>query len=161
VNTQVLPRFRTGNSFPKSSIGDKSFAALTLLSKPQSRRNIRATSPAANFVGYVHVGSAKSGGRDQMRLLNLSSIAFLAIAVPGIAFAQPCPGVFIRDSQSYDNTGEADTLVKVDVIIPKGTRDTIVGYEIVEGRKYYRQYRAFLHDPADIRLKAGCKLGKY
>jgi hypothetical protein len=99
-----------------------------------------------------------------MKFVALSGMAFIAlqIAGPGPAFAKPCEGVFIRDSQSYDNRNQAGTLEKVDVIVPKGTRDTIVGYDIVDGRKWYVQYRAYLHDPADIRLvKPSCKLEKY
>lgn len=88
-------------------------------------------------------------------------VALSAALAPGIAYAQSCPGTFIRDSHSYDNRNDAGTLERVDVVIPKGTRDEIVGYTIVAGKKYYVQLRAFLHDPADIRLKAGCVLGKY
>jgi hypothetical protein len=84
-----------------------------------------------------------------------------AVLAPSLACAQSYPGTFIRDSQSYDNRNNTGTLDRVDVIIPKGTRDEIVGHTIVAGKKYYIQLRAFLHDPADIRLKAGCVLGKY
>jgi len=84
-----------------------------------------------------------------------------AFGVPSAAIAGDCPGVFIRDSQSYDNRNDTGSLERVDVIIPKGTRDTIVGYTIIGGKTFYVQLRAFLHDPSDIRLKAGCVLGKY
>ena len=46
-------------------------------------------------------------------------------------------------------------------IVPKGTRDTIVGYVMAGGKKYYVQYRAYYHDPADIQLSKGCVLQKY
>lgn len=96
------------------------------------------------------------------RVTRLMCLAVLSAALaPSIASAQSCPGTFIRDSQSYDNRNDTGTLDRVDVIIPKGTRDEIVGYTIVAGKKYYVQLRAFLHDPADIRLKPGCVLGKY
>jgi hypothetical protein len=87
-------------------------------------------------------------------------IAF-AISVLATTPAFACPGVFIRDSQSYDNRGPSGALEKVDSIVPKGTRDEIVGYDIVDGKTYYVQLRAYLHDPADIRLKPGCELEKY
>ena len=77
------------------------------------------------------------------------------------ASAEDCPGVFIRDLQSYDNRNNSNSLERIDVVVPKGTRDTIVGYVIVGGKKYYVQMRAYLHDPADIRLKPGCVLEKY
>jgi hypothetical protein len=88
----------------------------------------------------------------------------LCAALPGLvgaASALACPGVFIRDSQNFDNRGPTGALEKVDGIIPKGTRDEIVGFDVVEGRTFYVQLRAYLHDPADIRLKPGCKLEKY
>jgi hypothetical protein len=75
------------------------------------------------------------------------------------AFA--CPGVFIRDPQSYDDRDGSGTLQTVDVIVPKGTKDEIVGYTIVGGKKYDVQLRAYLHDPADIQLQKGCVLKKY
>jgi hypothetical protein len=98
-----------------------------------------------------------------MKLFALSGMAFIAceITFSAAALAGPCPGVFIRDSQSYDNRNAAGTLEKIDVVVPAGTRDDIVGYVVVEGREWFVQYRAYLHDPADIRLKAGCKLDKY
>ena len=82
-------------------------------------------------------------------------------ALVGVGSALACPGVFIRDSQNFDNRGATGALEKVDGIIPKGTRDEIVGYDVVNGRTFYVQLRAYLHDPADIRLKPGCKLEKY
>ena len=77
------------------------------------------------------------------------------------AFAQGCPGVFLRDSQSYDNRNDAGALERVDVVVPKGTHDLIVGFAVVGGKTFYVQYRAYLHDPRDIRLRAGCVLTKY
>lgn len=71
------------------------------------------------------------------------------------------PGTFIRNSQSYDNRGPTPGLQTINVVVPKGTQDTIVGYAVVDGRKFYIQYRAYLHDPADIRLRPGCRLGPY
>jgi hypothetical protein len=92
-------------------------------------------------------------------LMLLTSLS--ASFAPDVALAQSCPGVFIRDSQSYDNRNDKGSLERVDVVVPNGTRDTIVGYTIVGGRKFYVQFRAFLHDPSDIRLDAGCVLGRY
>jgi len=80
-----------------------------------------------------------------------------AVASPALA----CPGVFIRDSQSYDDRDPSGALVKVNVIVPKGTKDEIVGYTIVGGKKYDVQLRAYLHDPADIQIQKGCVLQKY
>lgn len=86
------------------------------------------------------------------------SLAGLAV-VP--AQAKDCPGTFIRDSQNYDNRTDPNKIERLDSIVPKGTKDLIVGYVVVGGKKYYVQLRAYLHDPADIRLKAGCVLEKY
>ena len=77
------------------------------------------------------------------------------------AAAKDCQGTFIRDSQNYDNRTDPNKIEQVDGVIPKGTRDTIVGFMIVSGKKYYVQIRAFLHEPADIRIAPGCKLEKY
>lgn len=88
-------------------------------------------------------------------------VSLTACLMPTLANAQDCPGVFIRDSQSYDTGNSPNVVERRDVVIPKGTRDVIVGYVVVGGKKYYQQLRAFLHDPADVRLKAGCVLGKY
>ncbi len=75
--------------------------------------------------------------------------------------AAACPGTFIRDSQNYDNRSADGSLETIEGVVRKGTRDEIVGYAIVEGRKYYIQLHAYLHAPADIRLAPGCKLKPY
>ena len=93
------------------------------------------------------------------RVIILAALA--ACLMPTLAGAQECPGVFIRDSQSYDTGNDPNVVERRDVVIAKGTRDLIVGYVMVGGKKYYQQLRAFRHDPADVRLKAGCILGKY
>ena len=85
----------------------------------------------------------------------------VAVASLSPAFAQGCPGVFLRDSQSYDHRNDADALERVDVVVPKGTHDLIVGFAVVGGKTFYVQYRAYPHDPRDIRLRAGCVLTKY
>jgi hypothetical protein len=97
----------------------------------------------------------------EMRMLPRYLLTILVLIVPTSAWPQSCPGVFIRNSQSYDDRNTSGSLEKVDVVVPKGTRDTIVGYTIVAGRKFDVQLRAFLHDPRDIQLKPGCVLGKY
>jgi hypothetical protein len=98
----------------------------------------------------------------EVRLTTLIAILVaMAVAIPCAAFAQTCAGVFIRNSQSYDDGNTPQSVVTVPVIVPKGTRDTIVGYIILGGKKYYVQYRAYYHDPADIRLSKGCVLQKY
>ncbi|MFI4975053.1 MAG: hypothetical protein ACHP84_10985 [Caulobacterales bacterium] len=99
-------------------------------------------------------------GKRGLRVLAHLGLA-AAFMAPGVASAQTCKGVFIRDSQSYDNGDTPGTVVKMPVVVPKGTRDTIVGYVVIGGRKYYVQYRAYFHDPSDIRLTPGCVLGKY
>jgi hypothetical protein len=92
-----------------------------------------------------------------MRAAGFAFAIGLAAATPAFA----CPGLFLRDSQNYDNRDASGALETIDGFVPKGTRDEIVGYVIVEGRKYFVQLRAYLHDPADIRLKPGCTLQKY
>jgi len=77
------------------------------------------------------------------------------------AAAGPCKGVFLRDSQSYDYGDAPNTVENKNLVVPKGAKDTIVGYVIVAGKKYYVQYRAYFHDPADIKLAPGCVLSKY
>ena len=84
----------------------------------------------------------------------------LALFASSQAFAGAYPGVFVRDSPSYDNRNDTGALERVGVVVPKGTRDTIVGYTVIGGKTFYVQYRAYLHDPLDIRLKAGCVLEK-
>jgi hypothetical protein len=94
----------------------------------------------------------------------IRAVQALCAALPAIVLAgsaHACPGIFVHDSQNYDNRGATGALEKVDGIIPKGTRDEIVGYDLVNGRTFFVQLRAYLHDPADIRLKPGCKLEKY
>lgn len=92
----------------------------------------------------------------------IGALAALAAAIPGAALAQTCTGVFVRDSQSYNDGDAPGSVMKVaGSIIPKGTRDTIVGYVVAGGKKYYVQYRAYYHDPADIQLSKGCVLQKY
>jgi len=93
----------------------------------------------------------------------LGTLAALSAAVlaPSLASAQTCSGVFIRDSQSYDDGATPNTVENKNLVVPKGTRDTFVGYVIVAGKKYYVQYRAYFHDPADIQLAKGCVLTKY
>jgi hypothetical protein len=100
---------------------------------------------------------------DRMkRTISVIVLALLPTAFASMpAAAKDCPGLFIRDSQNYDNRGHPDEIERVDGVIPKGTRDTIVGFMIVGGKKYYVQIRAFLHEPADIRIQPGCKLEKY
>jgi len=66
--------------------------------------------------------------------------------------ASACPGVFIGDSQNYDNRSCDGHLETIEGRIAKGTRADIFGYVVVDGRKYYIQLRAYLHAPADIRL---------
>jgi hypothetical protein len=88
-------------------------------------------------------------------------IVALTAALPCAALANTCAGVFVRDSQSYDEGNTPGSVVKVPGVVPKGTRDTIVGYVILGGKKYYVQYRAYYHDPADIQLNKGCVLSKY
>jgi hypothetical protein len=95
--------------------------------------------------------------RPRLAQLLIFTLALCAMTAPAIA----CPGVFIRDSQNYDNRDGTGALETVDGNVPKGTADEIVGYDIVQGRKFYVQLRAYLHDPADIRLKPGCVLRKY
>lgn len=99
-------------------------------------------------------------GRFRQKFLAMTGLA-AAILIPASALAHTCSGIFVRDSQSYDNGNTPGSVVKVPVIVPKGTRDTVVGFVIVGGKKYYVQYRAYLHDPADIRLDKVCALGKY
>src|SRR5271168_4866594 len=92
----------------------------------------------------------------------VTSLAAIAtFAAPGAAIAQDCPGVFIRDSQSYDTHADPYSVERVNGVIPKGTRDTFVGYIVIGGKTFYVQLRAFLHNQADVRLEAGCVLGKY
>jgi hypothetical protein len=93
------------------------------------------------------------------RMIGLAVLA--ALAAPRAAIAQDCPGVFIRDSQSYDTHADPSSVERVNVVIPKGTRDTFVGYVVIGGKTFYVQLRAFLHNQADVRLDAGCVLGKY
>ena len=87
--------------------------------------------------------------------------AIAAASVATAASAQSCKGVFIRNSQSYDDGSAPGTLVNKNVVVPKGTSDSFVGYVIVAGKKYYVQYRAYFHDPADIKLAPGCVLTKW
>ncbi len=87
--------------------------------------------------------------------------ALTALSTPNAASAQTCSGTFLRDSQSYDDGPTPNTVENKNLVVPKGTRDTFVGYVIVAGKKYYVQYRAYFHDPADIRLKPGCVLTKW
>ena len=88
--------------------------------------------------------------------------ATAAASVATAASAQPsCKGVFIRNSQSYDEGDTPGTLVNKNVVVPKGTQDSFVGYVVVAGKKYYVQYRAYFHDPADIKLAPGCVLTKW
>ena len=75
--------------------------------------------------------------------------------------ALACEGVFLRDSQNYDNRSPDGHLETIEGVVPKGTRDDIIGYAIVDGQKYYIQLRAYLHKPSDIRLAPGCKLKPY
>lgn len=92
----------------------------------------------------------------------VAGLAMLSVLIgSSLALAGPCPGVFVRDSPSYDNRNDTGALERVGVVVPKGTRDTIVGYTVVGGKTFYVQYRAYLHDPSDIRLQAGCVLEKY
>ena len=101
------------------------------------------------------------GGNVGLKPL-VGALAALAAAIPGAALAQTCAGVFTRDSQSYNDGDAPGSVMKVaGSIVPKGTRDTIVGYLILGGKKYYVQYRAYYHDPADIQLSKGCVLQKY
>ena len=101
------------------------------------------------------------GGKVGLKPL-VGALAALAAAIPGAALAQTCTGVFTRDSQSYNDGDTPGSVVKVaGSVVPKGTRDTIVGYVIAGGKKYYVQYRAYYHDPADIQLSKGCVLQKY
>jgi hypothetical protein len=96
------------------------------------------------------------------RIRCIAGLATLAaLFASSQALAGACPGVFVWDSPSYDNRNERGELERVGVVVPKGTRDLIVGYTIVRGKTFYVQYRAYLHDPSDIRLKAGCVLEKY
>jgi|SRR5580693_7875895 hypothetical protein len=97
-----------------------------------------------------------------------SKFAFLAVAglsaamlVPAASSAQTCTGVFIRDSQSYDDGAAPNTVENKNLVVPKGTKDTFVGYVVIAGKTYYVQYRAYFHDPADIQLAKGCVLTKY
>jgi hypothetical protein len=87
--------------------------------------------------------------------------AMAAASGASAASAQSCKGVFVRNSQSYDEGQVAGTLVNKNVVVPKGTQDSFVGYVIVAGKKYYVQYRAYFHDPADIKLAPGCALTKW
>ena len=87
--------------------------------------------------------------------------ATAAASVATVASAQSCKGVFVRNSQSYDDGQAPGTLVNKNVVAPKGTQDSFVGYVIVAGKKYYVQYRAYFHDPADIKLAPGCVLTKW
>lgn len=97
-----------------------------------------------------------------VRNLFVAACAALAAAsVASAASAQSCKGVFIRNSQSYDEGDTPGTLVNKNVVVPKGTQDSFVGYVIVAGKKYYVQYRAYFHDPADIKLAPGCVLTKW
>ncbi len=89
----------------------------------------------------------------------LAMLSALIASSPALAGA--CPGIFVRDSPSYDNRNDTGALERVGVVVPKGTRDTIIGYTVVGGKTFYVQYRAYLHDPSDIRLRAGCVLEKY
>ena len=101
------------------------------------------------------------GGKTGLKAV-LGALTIAAVALPGAALAQTCTGVFIRDSQSYNDGDTPGSVVKVEgSVVPKGTRDTIVGYLILGGKKYYVQYRAYYHDPADIQLSKGCVLQKY
>ena len=96
------------------------------------------------------------------RIRCVAGLAMLsALIASSPALAGACPGVFVRDSPSYDNRNDTGALERVEVVVPKGTRDTIIGYTVVGGKTFYVQYRAYLHDPSDIRLKAGCVLEKY
>ncbi len=92
-----------------------------------------------------------------MKRLRILFTPLLLLATPVIA----CPGTFIRDSQSWDNRGPTGEIEKIESVVPKGTKDEIVGYVIVGGKTYYVQLRAYLHDPADVRLQPGCKLERY
>lgn len=92
-------------------------------------------------------------------IAGLAPLSALIASSPALAGA--CPGVFVRDSPSYDNRNDTGALERVGVVVPKGTRDTIVGYTVIGGKTFYVQYRAHLHDPSDIRLRAGCVLEKY
>jgi hypothetical protein len=106
---------------------------------------------------------ATGSREDRMkRIVSSILLAALSAAIATMpAAAKDCAGLFIRDSQNYDNRTNPNEIEKVDGVIPKGTRDTIVGFMIVGGKKYYVQIRAFLHEPADIRIQPGCKLEKY
>ena len=86
-------------------------------------------------------------------LAGLTTLSALIASSP--ALADGCLGGFVRDSPSYDDRNNTGALERGDVVVPKGTRDTIVGYTVVEGKTFYVQYRAYLHAPSDIRLKAG------
>jgi hypothetical protein len=90
-----------------------------------------------------------------------AALAAAIVATPGAASANTCTGVFVRASQSYDDGNTPGSIVKVPVVVPKGTRDTIVGFVMLGGKKYYVPYRAYYHDPSDIQLSKGCVLQKY
>jgi hypothetical protein len=108
------------------------------------------------------IGDARHEEQPMKRIRCIAGLTtLLALFASGQARASACPGVFVRDSPSYDNRNDRGELERVGVVVPKGTRDLIVGYTIVRGKTFYVQYRAYLHDPSDIRLKAGCVLGKY
>ena len=46
--------------------------------------------------------------------------------------ALACEGVFLRDSQNYDNRSPDGHLETIEGVVPKGTRDDIIGYAIVD-----------------------------
>ena len=92
-----------------------------------------------------------------MRLWLTAGLTGLLCASPALA----CEGLFLRDSQNYDNRSPDGHLETVDGLVPKGTKDDIIGFAIVDGQKYYIQLRAYLHKPADIRLAPGCVLKPY
>lgn len=90
--------------------------------------------------------------------------SWLVAGLAGLSFASSafaCEGVFLRDSQNYDNRSPDGHLETVEGFVPKGTRDDIIGTAMVEGKTYYIQLRAYLHKPSDIRLSPGCKLKPY
>ena len=73
-------------------------------------------------------------------LAGLTTLSALIASSP--ALAGGCPGVFVRDSPSYDNRNDTGALERVEVVVPKGTRDTIIGYTVVGGKTFYVQYRS-------------------
>lgn len=88
--------------------------------------------------------------------MNSITLALAVTMVASEAFAKDCPGVFIRRSCML---GAAPGMCGY----PKdmGTEEDFMGWEIQDGVRGYAVYRLGTYAAADIRLRPGCKLGRY